>query len=218
MRIAIFSDVHGDLKRLNLVLNDIAAHSVDKLVCLGDVATLGPEPWNVLERLRGLKASFVQGNHDEFLLDPSALDRYATTAFVKEQVLACRNFVTPEDLTFLSTFVPTLRLEAGGASILFFHGTPRSNIESVLPHASTEDLRKALDGFTATFFVCAHTHFQFMTRFGASTIINPGSVGMPFEEFPFEGQPKVMPFAEYAILDVHGSRFECTFRRIPAAA
>src|SRR3954468_20883448 len=66
MRIALISDVHGSELALNAVLADIARTGVDQIVCLGDTATLGPRPREVLERLAELRCICILGNHDEF--------------------------------------------------------------------------------------------------------------------------------------------------------
>jgi len=70
MRIAAFSDIHGNLAALEAVLADIEGHNVDHLVCLGDVVALGPHPGRVIERLRGLGCPVVQGNTDTWYQEP----------------------------------------------------------------------------------------------------------------------------------------------------
>src|SRR5262249_39977038 len=65
---AIISDIHGNLPALEAVLAEIAAERVERIVCLGDVATLGPQPHEVIARLRGLGCPVVMGNTDADLL------------------------------------------------------------------------------------------------------------------------------------------------------
>ena len=64
MRIALISDIHGNLVSLKVVLADIDRAGVDQIVCLGDVAALGPQPREVVEQLRALGCPCIMGNHD----------------------------------------------------------------------------------------------------------------------------------------------------------
>ena len=70
MRFGLISDIHGNLQALDLVLAELGKTPVDALVCLGDVASLGPQPRQVLARLRQLQIPVVMGNHDNYLLNP----------------------------------------------------------------------------------------------------------------------------------------------------
>lgn len=68
MRVALISDIHANEVALQAVLDDIARVGVDQIVCLGDVATLGPRPGATIQTLRDLACPCIQGNHDAFLL------------------------------------------------------------------------------------------------------------------------------------------------------
>ncbi len=69
-KIAIFSDIHGNLPALEAVLAAVAGEGVERLVCLGDLATLGPQPHEVIARVRALGCPVVMGNTDATLLSP----------------------------------------------------------------------------------------------------------------------------------------------------
>lgn len=85
MRIAIIADTHGNLISLDAVLAEIEREQIEHIVCLGDVAGLGPHPREVLHRLRALDCPVVMGNADEFLLDPGLIDpqRHPTCRVVR---------------------------------------------------------------------------------------------------------------------------------------
>lgn len=74
MRIALISDIHANLVALEAVLVDINREQVDQIICLGDVATIGPHPQQVIARLRNLGFISVNGNHDAYLLNPDLSD------------------------------------------------------------------------------------------------------------------------------------------------
>src|SRR5690348_61501 len=75
-RVALISDIHSNEVALRAVVADIRRTGVDQIICLGDVANLGPAPNAVIEILAGLECPCIMGNHDEFLLDPSLVRAY----------------------------------------------------------------------------------------------------------------------------------------------
>lgn len=68
MRIAVISDIHGSLVALEAAMADLKRHPVDQMVCLGDAIQGGPQPAEVVQRLRELACPVVMGNSDAFLL------------------------------------------------------------------------------------------------------------------------------------------------------
>src|SRR5579864_7644495 len=90
MRIALISDLHGNEVSLRAVLDDVARVGVDRLICLGDVATLWPRPRQVLAMLRALGCDCILGNHDEFLLDPALIHTYTEAPVIVDAVDWCR--------------------------------------------------------------------------------------------------------------------------------
>jgi len=80
MRVALISDLHGNATALRAALRDIDQVGVDRTVCLGDTATLGASPVEVLGTLRDLGIPCIEGNHDAFLLDPQLVATYARGA------------------------------------------------------------------------------------------------------------------------------------------
>ncbi|MCU1279158.1 MAG: putative protein phosphatase, partial [bacterium] len=136
-RVALISDLHGNLLALDAVLADAARADVDRIVCLGDVASLGPRPREVLARLRALGCDCIEGNHDAFLLDAALVRRYTETAIVVEAVDWCRAQLAPAELDFVRTFGSELKLPLdGGATLACYHGTPRSHMEDLPPSAT----------------------------------------------------------------------------------
>ena len=90
MRVALLSDIHANAIALRAVLADIGRHGVDEAVCLGDVATLGPQPLEVVELLRDFGCACIMGNHDEFLVDPAMVHAHVDQPTVIESIEWCR--------------------------------------------------------------------------------------------------------------------------------
>ncbi len=162
-RVAVLSDVHGNLPALDAVLAEVDA---DAVVCCGDVA-LGASPAESLARMRDAGAQFVRGNCDR---DPGD--------WVREQLSA-------EETDFLAALPLTVELDVDGLGrVLFCHGTPRSDEEIFTRLTPDDELSGILEGVEADVVVCGHTHVQFDRRVGDVRVVNAGSVGLPYEGKP----------------------------------
>ena len=158
MRIALISDLHANLIALRAVFEDIEREGVDQTICLGDVATLGPAPSEVLELLGERGIPCILGNHDAFMLDADLIRTYTEAPIVVEAVDWCRDQLSKEEIDFIRAFRAGLDLElAEGISLALFHGTPRSHMEDMLATTPAEKLDEMLDGRTATVMAGGHT-------------------------------------------------------------
>ena len=214
MRVALFSDVHGNGVAFDAMLADLERKAVDHLVCLGDHAQGGPQPAECLERLRELGCPVVMGNSDHFLLtlDPGQ------EPVTEQQVATARwsqSRLSDELLEFHRSFRPTVELDLDGAgSLLAFHGSPRSNEEILGPWMEEGAFRVVLDGLEADVFAGGHIHLQWSRRCGRPYFVNPGSVGLAYDHHQPEESFRADAWAEYAIVTVDGAvGFE--FRRVP---
>lgn len=130
MRLAIFSDVHGNAPALEAVLADISGQSCDALYCLGDLVGYGPFPNEVTERIRREHIPTVMGNYD----DGVGFDRddcgYAyrdpdEKARGDQSLAWTRGQVTAEHKAFLRNLHHEIRFETEGRRVLLVHGSPR---------------------------------------------------------------------------------------------
>lgn len=205
MRVALISDLHGNEVALMTVLADIERHGVERLVCLGDTATLGPRPGAVLARLRDLGCSCILGNHDAFMLEPELIRSYTEAPIVVDAVDWCRDHLSPEDLAFIRGFSDTLEVPLDGGSKLFlFHGTPRSHMEDLVATTPPGEVDEMLGDHVATVMAGGHTHIQMLRQHKGTLLVNPGSVGLAFREYVSGKTPTLMPHAEWA--SVEGTR------------
>ena len=216
MRVALISDLHANALALHAVLADARSRGVDRIVCLGDVATLGPAPHEVLQVLREQKMTCILGNHDEFLLDPQLIHRYTEAPFIVAAVEQCRSELSTDELRFLATFERTHEVPLPGDAMLFlFHGSPRSHMEDLLATTPPEALTEALGGRHATVMAGGHTHIQMLRQHRGSLLVNPGSVGLPFREYVQGGPPTILAHAEYDIIAAEPDALGVELRRVP---
>jgi len=215
MRVALLSDIHGNDVALRAVLADIKRHGVDQIVCLGDVATLGASPQRSVELLGELNCPCIVGNHDAFLLEPGLVKAYTQAAAVIEAIDWCGDQLSKESFDYLRTFKPVAELPLGSASMLLYHGSPRSNVEDILATTPAELLDSVFEDQQATIMAGGHTHIQMLRQHRGRLVLNVGSVGMPFREYVAGARPTILAHAEYTVVEeVHGV-VSASLHRVP---
>lgn len=216
MRIAFISDIHGNLTALEAVLADIKKQGADQTICLGDTISLGPQPLETLNTLRELNSIYIMGNHDEAILDPEKALKLEITEHLVPDLYWCREQLTTDDFDFIKSFENTHEiLFPNGVQLLAFHGSPVSTTDIIQATTSAETLDEYFDGQSASVFIGGHSHIQMFRRYGKKIILNSGSVGNAFE-FAFSpgNPPRLLPWAEYAIVDQSGNSLDVDLRRV----
>ena len=88
-------------------------------------------------------------------------------------------------------------------------------MDRILATTPASELDEMLVGYAATAMAGGHTHVQMLRQHKGLLLINPGSVGFPLEQVPFEGSPRYLPWTEYAIIDWSDGILSAELRRIP---
>jgi predicted phosphodiesterase len=203
MRLAVISDVHGNLRALEAVLADITTRGVDLTVNLGDCVTSPLWPKETFEALQLLALPTVRGNHDRWIeelpdshLSPAGL--FARAALLPEQRRALHSLPTHIELA---------------EGILAVHGTPDDDstclLEETLDDGRFVPVRRHVlkarlgNAASARVVLCGHSHRQSLTLGpGGCLILNPGSVGCPvFADISGAANLEYRsPHARYAVL------------------
>lgn len=206
MKIAVISDIHGNMQALEAVLSDIKKENCSKIFCLGDIAMAGPEPVKTIQKIIELQESedfeIIQGNTDEMIAncDNQMIHLLEENNPIMAHALENDVFVIPEELkNFLRNLPKQKELEIEGTKILLVHGSPRKNNENIFPDLKIEEVENMISGTDADIIFCGHTHmpcgYQTNTK---QTVVNTGSVGRPFSE-----EPKSC----YAVLEINNKEF-----------
>ncbi len=174
MRLAIVSDIHGNLVALEAVLADLDQVRPDAVVLGGDIALGGPHPVEVVDRLRELGWPSVLGNTDD-ALDESRLPEAARTAFIGATSARTREMLGPERTAWLTG--RPLRWNGDGIAVV--HATPDDCWGIVTHDAPDEEMRQAFAPLGAATAVYGHLHHAFVRELDGMTVANTGSASLP---------------------------------------
>lgn len=213
MRLAIVSDIHGNLPALLAVMAD--AGVVDGWVNLGDTLAGPLWPAETAEFLMQHDWPTLAGNHERQMLRPDLSRMGASDRHAAERITAAQR-------RWLAAMPPRLSLPFGLHCV---HGTPASDLECFLETVTPDGMRPAtadevaqrLGGLQAALVLCGHTHLPRHARVGAVQVLNPGSVGLPAYDHD-DPYPHVVengtPQARYALVEHVDGDWSATLRAV----
>ena len=187
-RIAIISDIHGNMPALHATLGDIAARGISRIICLGDLVGKGPHSDQAVDICRQACEATVRGNWDDFILNESD----------KPTLQWHRQRLGPARLAYLATLPNVLEFAIGGKRVRLFHASQ----ESVYHRVHMDDTREnhmamfantpfTGDGPAPSVVGYGDIHSAYAKSFRGRTLFNAGSVGNPLD----------ITQASYAILE-----------------
>ena len=204
MRLAVLSDIHGNLVGLDACVADLAAQGgADALVVAGDLCLDGPKPRKVLQRLEQLGAQCVRGNTDRYLAEPGD-EKFESLE--DAQLAWTRNDLGEKWLGWLRALPGALRVGDEDNELLVVHANPRSDDEHLWPDADDATLERMLDGERASAIAFGHLHLPYVRMWRGKLLVNVASAGLPKD-----GDPR----ACYAILTERGGGWQVKHRRVP---
>lgn len=198
MRLAVISDIHGNLPALEAVLEEIAAKKAQAVYHLGDLVGYNPFPEEVVTRVRDLGLTGVVGNYDLAVAaevpDPVAeFLNPAITEMGRAIYHWTRERVRQETKAYLRGLPRRLSLQVAGRRLLLTHGSPRHVREYLRPRLTDAELAPVVGEISEEVLLVGHTHIPLVRQVAGKWLVNPGSVG-----FPKDGDPR----ASYALLKV----------------
>ncbi len=218
MRVALVSDVHGNVVALETVIAELDRDRPDAVVCLGDLIQGGPDPGRCADLVQERGWPVVLGNADAFVLDEAsaASGVEAVTERQRAQRAWTLEQLSEDQSAFVASFRPTVALDVGPRTLLACHAVPASFDPVVLPSTPEEEFRAHLDGVAADVVAAGHVHLQFVRRAGATLWVNPGSVGLSYDHEQPEDDFRFDPWAAYGFVTAdEDGRFGIELRRVP---
>jgi putative phosphoesterase len=205
MRVALFSDIHGNLVGLDACLTDLRQQGgADVIVAAGDFCMDGPRPKRVLQRLAEIGAQCLRGNTDRFLADPDiAGGNWDETD--RKQAQWHRKQLGEKWLAWLRELPFSLRLGDEENQLLAVHANPRSDDEHLWPDADDETLERLIGDERAAVIAFGHLHVPYARLWRGKLLVNVASAGLPKD-----GDPR----AGYAILTQRSGGWEAKHRRV----
>jgi predicted phosphodiesterase len=193
MKVAIISDIHGNLDAFRQVLNDIEASAIDAVVCLGDNVGYGPEPEQVIRQVRELNIPCVMGNHEQAVLDGEYLNWFNPAA--RKSLQKTMTLLSEESFDFIRGMKSSLVIYESR----FVHGFPPDSMNLYLFQVSKNTLEQTFEEMKERLCFVGHTHELKLIGFDGKAsehislqkgpvkplhknrkyIVNVGSVGQP---------------------------------------
>lgn len=217
MRIAVISDIHGNLLALKAVLRDLAHRQVDMIVNLGDSLSGPLQPSETAVFLMGQPWVQLAGNHERQLLDFSPARLGPSDQYAHSQL-------NSKVFEWMANLRPA---HAFNEEVFLCHGTPRSDVEYFLETVEARGVRAAtpyeieerLGPLPATVVLCGHTHLPRLVRSRTGQLlVNPGSVGLQAYQDDNPTHHVIenhSPDARYAIVEKQGSTWQAQLLAVP---
>lgn len=201
MKIAVISDIHGNLYALQAVLSDIILNKVDMVYCAGDVVGYAPFPNEVIDLIRLNNIPSVLGNYDDTIANNRLVcgcdyKNEKAQALGEISIAWTRDHVTEVSKEYLRSLPSEIRFAAGQYEAVIVHGSPRRLNEYLHRDTPREYLLQLLNDSACDILLCGHTHIPYHLSPGPGKhVVNAGSAGKPKH-----GDPS----ATYVILNFTG--------------
>lgn len=203
MRIAMLSDIHGNVVALEACLADLERQGgADNIVAAGDLCLDGPRPTRALRRLHEIGAHCIRGNTDRYLVSES-LDGLAEGE--RAQLIWTREQLGERWLAWLRELPESLRFGEGEEELLVVHANPTNDEEHLWPDADDATLERLIGTEAARTIAFGHLHLPYVRLWRNRLLVNVASVGIPKD-----GDPR----ASYALFTQRSGGWEIKHRRV----
>lgn len=186
MKIAIISDVHGNLEALKATLKDIEKRKIDKIYCLGDTLAKGTHQKECIKLIKEKCEIVLQGNTDEYFSKEHNLEEKPEVE--QNRIKWNQSMLSQEDRAYIQGLPFSYEFYMSGRLIRIFHATPWANDKPILnqdmPYTKYEmflPTENTVSDKIADVVIYGHIHHQYMDRIYNKTLINVGSVGNSFD-------------------------------------
>ena len=191
LRLAVISDVHGNLAALEAALADIKRHKPDRIVVTGDLVFYGPRPAETAERLRALEAdgaAVISGNTDVAVADFDYAAAFPWMDDVPPGHRAAAEWahdqLSDEQVDWLRRLPSERRLWTDSTLVLACHASPGSQTAGLTTDLDPGVTMERVTRTDARVIACGHTHVADVRELGRKLICNPGSCGVAFDGSP----------------------------------
>ena len=187
MKIAIISDIHGNLEALKTTLNDIKKRKADKIICLGDIIAKGVHSKECIELIKKNCEIVIQGNTDiYFSMEHKNINKMPEQE--QKRIKWNQTLISKEDREYLMNLPYCYEFYMSGSLVRLFHATPIVNNKAIINVDSIETKyqmflpsENTVSQNIADVIIYGHIHQPYMDKIYNKTIINVGSVGNSYD-------------------------------------
>jgi protein phosphatase len=188
-KIAIISDIHGNLEALKATISDIKKRGINKIYCLGDIIAKGTHSKECIDIIKKECEVVISGNCDyNFSKDFSNEELNQKDEIELKRIRWNKQKLTPEDISYLQSLPFCHEIYISGSLVRLFHATPMANNITVINLDSIETKynmflpsEKTISDKVADIVVYGHIHYPYLDKLYNRTLINVGSVGNSFD-------------------------------------
>ncbi len=211
MRLAVLSDIHGNLEALETVIRHLKDKKIDLWLCPGDIVGYGPFPNECIQLVKDSFKHIIMGNHDQACIN-RFVDRNipAFNPYAHKALLWTAHTLTKDSKRFLAELPLTEMLTIDKITLAMFHGSPFHPLnEYVDPSYPSTRLDYYIQSTGADVLILGHTHVTMIYNSKKEgMLLNPGSVGQPRD-----GNPK----ASAAIIKIEEDKIDIEIFRVKYA-
>ena len=209
-RVAVITDIHGNLPALEAVLEAIDGMSVDAVYCGGDLVGYGPHPDEVCGLIEKSRIPTIYGNYD-YAIGRDLDDCGCAYRDQHDRELGRRSIewtlghTDDRSKAFMRELPFDLRFELGDSRVRLVHGSPRKVNEYLFADKPARTFERIAAGADSDVLVFGHTHQPWIHEYGGLLFVNCGSVGKPKD-----GDPR----AAFALLDADRDGVQARIERV----
>lgn len=181
-KIAIISDIHGNLEALKAVFNDVDKRGIKEVYCLGDIIAKGAHPKECLALIKERCKVIIRGNCDRYFSSEQDLSQKSSEE--AKRYLWNHRSLSKEEREYLLSLPFSHEFYMSGNLVRIFHATPNWDNGLVLSQSSPTDKYtlflpsdNTVSDKVADVCVYGHIHYQYLEKIYNRVIINAGSVG-----------------------------------------
>ncbi len=196
--VGVISDVHANVDALKAVIEDMNKHSVEIVLCTGDIVGYHSHPDETVQMMRDEKIISIQGNHDADILAKKFNPKRKPDIFEFTY-----ETLSKESREWLSALPQSQEIIVESVSILMSHGSPE-DIEEYL-YQSSDEAENYANLCDSDVLLSGHTHIPWVHQFDETLFVNSGSVGKPKQG---------KPIATWAQLTIDGTIAAAEIREV----
>ncbi|KAA3658963.1 MAG: metallophosphoesterase [Calditrichaeota bacterium] len=208
MKIAIISDIHGNIHALEAVLEDLKAKNVDTIIANGDLINRGPASCEVLSRIKEEAEVAILGNHDDLIRkwgsrDPDLPETWFDDPIWQSTANIAECLTDKGWIEYLKNLPMSHTIDIDGMpKIIVSHGSPNHYSEGYAHDVPEKTLKTIIEEHPADIYISSYTHEPWERTIEGKVFLNTGAVGTPFN-----GNPQ----AQYLVLEKDGNAWAHSF-------